>query len=70
MYIQTGKPTQDAYVERFIRTVRHEWLDLYLFEIIIQAQALATQWLLIHNDEHHKDALGGIVPAISFQRAM
>jgi putative transposase len=27
-YIQLGKPQQNAYVERYNRTVRHEWLEL------------------------------------------
>ena len=34
MYIQPGKPTQNAYVERFNKTVRHEWLNLHDFDSI------------------------------------
>ena len=63
MYIQPGKPTQNAYVERFNRTVRHEWLDLHEFETIEQAQILATQWLWIYNNERPNTAVGGIPPA-------
>jgi len=34
LYIQPGKPNQNAYVERYNRTVRHEWLDMHAFELI------------------------------------
>ena len=63
MYIQPGKPTQNAYVERFNRTVRHEWLDLHEFETIEHAHILATQWLWIYNNERPNTAVGGIPPA-------
>jgi putative transposase len=44
-YIQPGKPQQNAYVERYNRTVRHEWLDQHIIESIEEAQDYATQWL-------------------------
>lgn len=62
MYIQPGKPTQNAYIERFNRTVRHEWLDMHVFESIEQAQLLATQWLWTYNNERPHSAIGGIPP--------
>lgn len=45
IYIQPGKPTQNAYIERFNRTERHEWLDLHVFDSLEQARQLATEWL-------------------------
>jgi putative transposase len=62
LYIQPGKPTQNAYIERFNRTARHEWLDLYLFNSIEHAQLLATQWLWTYNNERPHSAIGGIPP--------
>lgn len=62
LYIQPGKPTQNAYIERFNRTARHEWLDLHLFESVEQAQLLATQWLWTYNNERPSMAIGGIPP--------
>lgn len=62
LYIQPGKPTQNAYVERFNRTVRHEWLDLHLFDSVEHAQELATQWLWLYNNERPNTAIGGIPP--------
>lgn len=62
LYIQPGKPNQNAYIERFNRTARHEWLDLHAFETIEHAQLLATQWLWTYNNERPHTAIGGIPP--------
>lgn len=62
LYIQPGKPTQNAYIERFNRTVRHEWLDLNLFESVEQAQNLATEWLWTYNNQRPHTAIGGVPP--------
>ena len=62
LYIQPGKPTQNAYIERFNRTAMHEWLDMHQFESIAHAQLLATQWLWQYNNERPHTAIGGIPP--------
>ncbi len=69
MYIQPGKPTQNAYIERFNRTVRHEWLDLHQFETIEQAQQLATEWLWKYNNERPHTSIGGIPPRMMLKAA-
>jgi putative transposase len=62
LYIQPGKPTQNAYVERWNRTVRNEWLDAHLFESIDHAQQTATEWLWRYNNERPNMGNGGITP--------
>jgi putative transposase len=44
-YIQRGKPQQNAYVERFNRTVRYECLSQYYWEDLDHIQRLATDWM-------------------------
>lgn len=61
-YIQPGKPQQNAYIERYNRTVRYDWLAQYLFDTIEEVQAFATQWLWTYNNERPNMALGGITP--------
>ena len=61
-YIQPGNPQQNAYVERFNRTVRYEWLAQYLFEDLNEVQMFATQWLWTYNHERPNTGLGGITP--------
>jgi putative transposase len=61
-YIQPGKPQQNAYVERYNRTVRYDWLGQYLFDTIAEVQDYATRWLWTYNHERPNMALGGITP--------
>jgi len=62
LYIQPAKPTQNAYVERFNRTVRHEWLDQHLFKSVEHVQELATRWLWTYYNERPNVAIGGVPP--------
>src|SRR5574343_1336312 len=44
-HIQPGKPQQNAYVERFNRTVRYEWLSQHYWADLKEVQMFATQWM-------------------------
>ncbi|SMF21189.1 integrase core domain-containing protein, partial [Desulfovibrio gilichinskyi] len=61
-YIQPGNPQQNAYVERFNRTVRYDWLAQCLFESINEVQEHATKWLWTYNNERPNMGIGGITP--------
>ena len=56
-YIQPGNPQQNAYIERFNRTVRYDWLGHYLFESLNELQEFATNWLWVYNHERPNMAL-------------
>lgn len=62
LFIQPGKPQQNAYVERFNRTARHEWLDEHIFQSIEHAKHTGTEWLWRYNAERTNMALGGMTP--------
>lgn len=62
LHIEPGKPQQNAYVERYNRTVRYGWLARTLFDSIKQVQETATRWLWTYNHERPNMALGGITP--------
>lgn len=68
-YIQPGKPQQNAYIERYNRTVRNEWLGQYIFSTIKEAQDYATRWLWTYNNERPNMAIGGITPAMKLKQA-
>lgn len=62
MFIQPGNPQQNAYVERYNRTVRYDWLNQYIFSSISEVQEHATKWLWSYNNERPNTAIGGIPP--------
>jgi putative transposase len=68
-HIQPGNPQQNAYVERYNRTVRYDWLSHYLFESIQEVQDFATRWLWTYNNERPNMANGGITPIQKLARA-
>ena len=61
-FIQPGNPQQNAYIERFNRTVRYDWLSHYIYEDIEQLQDQATRWLWTYNNERPNMGIGGITP--------
>ena len=69
MYIQPGKPQQNAYIERYNRTVRQEWLGQYHFDTLDQVRDYATRWLWTYNNERPNMGIGGITPAMKLKLA-
>lgn len=66
-YIQPGNPQQNAYIERFNRTVRYDWLNQDVFTTIEEVQHKATQWLWHYNHERPNMGIGGITPVQKLQ---
>lgn len=61
-YIQPGKPQQNAYVERFNRTVRYEWLSQYYWADLEEDRLFATNRMYDYNHNRPHMALGGFTP--------
>lgn len=61
-YIKPGKPTQNAYIERFNRSFREDILDAYLFSDIEELRELAWQWMEDYNQNHPHQSLKNLSP--------
>jgi putative transposase len=61
-FIPPGKPDQNAYIERFNRTYRHEVLDAYVFEDLEQVRVISEDWMRRYNEERPHRSLGRVPP--------
>jgi putative transposase len=61
-FIQRASPAQNAFVERFNRTYRHEILDAYVFDNLEQVRLIPEGWLQLYNEERPHRALGRLPP--------
>jgi len=61
-YIQPGKPNQNAYIERFNRTLRDELLDQNLFVRLDDVREAVYWWMIEYNEQRTHDSLGELTP--------
>jgi putative transposase len=61
-FIEPGQPRKNAFIERYNRRGRYDWLAHHLFETLDEIQEFATRWLWTYNHESPNMALDGMTP--------
>ena len=61
-WIEPGKPTQNAYIERFNGTFRREVLNANVFSSLAQVRRTVDEWLVEYNTVRPHQALAFMTP--------
>ena len=61
-FITPGKPTENALIERFNKTVRQEVLNINYFPTLIDAKKIIEQWQYDYNNNRPHSGINNMTP--------
>ena len=70
LYIQPGKPTQNAFIERKNGSMRRELLDVYIFSILKEMREMCAEGRKNYNEERPDKSPGYLSPLKYAERSL